>query len=275
MKWSWLGVILLGIVAAVCMAGIVALMPAYLRPVKQDDAVPAEVKMVVAAEPLEAMEMVDASSVKVTTVAASEAPEKYLSSEAQVLGRVLSVGMVAGQPFTPSSFISEGGGAQLATTLPPGKRAIGIMLSEDCALLNLLYPGCIVDVLATQRGAKDTDVARILLEGIPVLAIEDHSIVSKDKPDSNSSIMDRSKKKTVVLMVDPAEARLIQANQQQSVISLVMRNPSEPVVASNVPAVEPAEEKITTPPPSPQVHEITVYRDGKPEKYKILLAKAR
>ena len=141
--------------------------------------------------------------------------------------------MVEGQVLTESCFVTEGSGAQLAAALPHGMRAVSITLSGRAVSGGLLYPGCVVDVLASfSLPSVDRDrgqaISTTLLHGIQVLAVEDATIVSKRDDKKKSTLKGNrtsSGRVTIALMVDPRQAEALQLARDYGKISLAMRNP--------------------------------------------------
>ena len=74
----------------------------------------------------------------------------------------------------------------MAAAIPHGMRAISIMFPNHAITGGLLYPGSIVDILASFRlPSKDRvrgkAISTTLLQGIQVLAVENISILMKDQ----------------------------------------------------------------------------------------------
>lgn len=247
MKWSVLGLVLVGIVAAVCAAVLVAAIQAGgFANLGQGSQSSAPVLVAVATRDLPVMTKLGESDVEVKSVPRSGAPERFYSDPVQVVGKVITFPVRKGQPFVRKDFAPEGSGVQLATALEFGMRAVSIALTEHGALYGLLYPGSVVDVIASFRGAsgpnkKDDPVAVTLLKGIPVLGVESETVVSSDRGDTEDP-KDASKTKTketkelyrsrsgrwlVTLMVDPVQAQALQLVMQQGTITLAMRNPQD------------------------------------------------
>jgi pilus assembly protein CpaB len=273
MKWSLLAVISLGLVAALCMAGIVILLPTYLHGPVVKKSTGQEVQIMVAAKTLPAMSIVDATAVKTKTIPKSAAPEKYASDGSQVVGKVLVIPMVEGQPFTSGCFVSEGSGAHLASALGNGMRAFGILLGEDAALTGLLYPGGIVDVLVAQKASSDKSdpTARLLLQAVQVLSVEDRSIVSGDEAGAGvTSKLDRARKRLVTLMVDGEQAKLLHSATQCGTVTLAMRNPLDTSRAVTLP---PVIRKVAAPAQATAAPwELTILRAGQAETRKFVAA---
>jgi pilus assembly protein CpaB len=173
----------------------------------------------------------DALAVK--TVSSRDAAAGAYTSPIQVIGKVLSVPVVAGQAFTKRIFVVEGTGIQLAAALKEGMRAVSVSLSDYGGLQGLLYPGSVVDVLAsfkrpTVGTASGEGTSITLLRGIQVLGVENETIVSAESGEEPSSPQRggvRNRKWQVTLMVTPEQAQMLQLVMEYGIIGLSLRNP--------------------------------------------------
>jgi Flp pilus assembly protein CpaB len=117
-------------------------------------------------------------------------------------------------------------------------RAVSVALSSSSVSGGLLYPGCVVDVLATFKlaGANRNDIkgeaiSTTLLYGIQVLAVQGESVISKPEDEtkskltSQSNLANSSQRVSVVLLVDPKQAEALQLAMDNGTVSLAMRNP--------------------------------------------------
>jgi len=232
MKWPIVALLLLGVLAAVCAAILIGTLRSGASPEKN---LSEETDVMLATRSLPAMSVVISQYVKKNTVPRDKLPAGYLTSPAQVIGRVLAVPVVEGQVLTQSCLVTEGTAAQLAAALPYGMRAVSLVISNNSFAEGLLYPGCVVDVLVSfklqsARGqAKGEALSTTLLRGIEVLAVEDVSVVSKQSKEgeSSSSVVGRNRgdRVRITLMVDSKQAEALQLATTQGSISLAMRNP--------------------------------------------------
>jgi len=231
-KWSIIVLVLLGLTAALC----TALLTASIRAQQFREVVhlpSPDVKILVAAKDVPAMTTIDATVIAEKTVPSNHAPESYFSEPAQVMGKVLTVPMTEGQVFTRASFPIEGTGSHLATLLPQGKRAVCVSLSDYSGLEGLLYPGCVVDVLASfkvpSQNTLGKAVSTTLLENIEILAVENLTVGSSSEEKQNSlrSSQQANRKLLVTLMVDSRQAEALQLAMEHGAISLAMRNPKD------------------------------------------------
>jgi pilus assembly protein CpaB len=272
MRWQFLGLLLIGVVAAVCAAILVASLKT--APVTQQAVqapgpqAPPEVKIVVATRALDRMTTIREDMVKETKVPAEAAPEGAYPASVALVGKILVAPVVEGQPFTKNCFATSGPGVHLAATLPEGMRAMSISLSDYSSLDGLLYPGCAVDVLASfdmrsKADDKETGViSTTILRGVQVLAIEDKTAVSSGDKDEKVSRQDRRRR--VTLMVTPKQAEELQLAMEHGMLSLSMRNPQDmKLVKSNDKDITSIKEFGATPPapPAPIIVEKPVYID--------------
>ncbi len=231
MKWTITILIALGIVAALFSAILVSTMR---RDTSGERDLSKEISAVLMAKPLPAMSVITSGHIKKDTVPKDKLPAGYISSPVQAIGRVLAVPVVEGQALTQSCFVTEGTGAQLAAALPHGMRAVTVSVSDNTYAEGLLYPGCLVDVLASfklQSGklTKGESLSTTLLRGIEVLAIENLSVISQQAKQSEKSAVGISQSKgnrlRITLLVNSKQAEALQLATTNGSISLAIRNP--------------------------------------------------
>jgi pilus assembly protein CpaB len=238
MKWSVVALIFVGLISALCAAVLAAAVRAggfdALTKPKEDET---EIEVVVAAKDLPAMTVIEADAVTTKIIASEEKTETYYTNPLQVIGKVLSVPVVSGQVFTQKNFAADGSGIQLASALENGMRAVSISLTDYSGLYGLLYPGSVVDILATfkegaERGQRSDAISITLLRGVQVLGIEDQTVVSAPEEEGESKgskgsrgAYHRGRRWMVTLMVSSAEAQALQLAMEHGTVSLAMRNP--------------------------------------------------
>ncbi len=231
MKWSIVGLVVVGVVAALLAAMLMGLLRAGARGGGSK-----EVDIMVATQDLPAMSVVESNSVAVKKVRRSQAPEGFMTDPVQVVGKVLMLAVRQDQAFTESCFAGKGSGVNLASAVSKGKRAVSLSLTDYAAMEGLLYPGSVVDVLASFRIPKEDTrgeeiISITLLAGVQVLAVADQSVVTTPPGEAPTPSSRQERKRLVALMVTPKEAELLQIAQKYGEISLAMRNPMETVSA--------------------------------------------
>ena len=236
MKVAVICLVVFGLIAAICAAVLVAALTRGSGPTGPVAAKAEEmVDVLVAAKELQPMSVVDGDSVISKKVPKSQVPEGALLNSVQVVGKVLTDHMIANKPFTKSCFAREGVGVYLASAVPPGKRAMSIMLTDWSGMAGLLYPGSVVDVLVSFKTlgvngrTNETEVqATTLLQGLQVLAIGSQSIADDEYKDKETGALANRGQinfRMVTLLVDPKQAEILQLAMQSGSISLAMRNP--------------------------------------------------
>jgi pilus assembly protein CpaB len=244
MRWSIIGLVGLGLFAALCAAVLVSVLRidgyGTHSPEARD-----EVAIVVAVKALPAMAVVRSGDVATRAVLRSEAPQGYVPGLPRVIGKALLRPMVEGQPFTEACFVSEGSGAQVAAALPEGMRAVSLSLPEQSGLESVLYPGAVVDVMVSFNSmpgsseAAGNAVATTLIQKVQVLGVEHETVFTTEGRDKTGqpATVRKGERRLVTLRVDPAQARSLQLAVDHGIISLAMRNPLDQGVVEPKPAL--------------------------------------
>ena len=231
-RWSIVLLAAFGIVAALAAAVLTASLSAGQIQAVMPSA-PKDVTILVASMEMKAMSMVDAESIVEKVVSAEDAPPRYYTEPAQIIGKVLSLPLIEGQAFSKGSFPQEGSGLHLASYLPMGKRAVNVSLSDYSGLEGLLYPGSIVDVLASFKISSSSKIGRAvsttLLQNIEVIAVENLTIVSNSEVAEAAARTSGGMRKNllITLMVDSRQAEALQLAIEHGSIALAMRNPGD------------------------------------------------
>jgi pilus assembly protein CpaB len=239
-RWSIVFLALFGVVAALAAAVLTASLSAQRIQAAAPEA-EREVTILVAAKDLPAMQTVKKDDVVEKVVKVSAAPKEYYSDPAQIVGKVLSLPVVEGQTYSDENFPSEGSGLLLATHLPKGKRAVQLALDDYAGLEGLLYPGCIVDVVASFRVDTSAKIGRAvsttLLQNIQVLGVEGSTVVHKETEEEQQgrTRASRNMRKSlmVTVMVDSRQAEALQLAMEHGSVSLALRNPGDEVVSDS------------------------------------------
>jgi Flp pilus assembly protein CpaB len=143
----------------------------------------------------------------------------------------------AGQVITKNLFPKEGTGLYVAANLAPGMRAVSIALKGQSGLEGLIYPGCLVDVIATFKLESNSKlgeaVSTTLLENIRVLAVEDIA-VGQNMESTQDGVEKAAAQRAVAargmyvtLLVDAKQAEALQLAVDRGTVSLAMRNPED------------------------------------------------
>ena len=224
MKWSVIGLVTVGLVAATCVAILVALLPGRGNGQTQLK----EVQLIEAVGSLERGTVVTRDHVAVRKVPRGHEPDNAFRDQGQVIGKRLIRSMSKGQIFTKAYFPTEGTGLELASQLPSGMRAVSLAISDSSGLRGLLYPGSTVDILVSLRSSNnDESVSKTLLEEVQVLAIGSKTASSPEEEDGKQPKVERAKKMIVTIAVYPEQAQKLQLAMKHGTLSLALRNPGD------------------------------------------------
>lgn len=145
-------------------------------------------------------------------------PGSYLSSTVfseteagRVVGRRLAVDLRKGEPVLGIALQSHDADS-LASSLPPGRRALTVAVDELNSHAGMLRAGDLIDLYLVQERDRDDSRIGLLLEQVAVLATG-----------STSSGADRADFDTVTLLVDAEQAGRILLAQRAGGLSVVLR----------------------------------------------------
>jgi pilus assembly protein CpaB len=232
MKLQYIGLIGVGLIAALCAMVLIAWTQNNAKPVSDT------VDVVVTTADVPALTKITAEMCDIKKMAKGQAPKVAMADPTSVIGQVVLVPLNKGQPYTQQCFAPEGSGFHLASTLPTGKRAVTVALADYSVLEGLLYPGSTVDVIASfdmrMKGDNHTGViSKTLLHGIQVLAVENKTVVSQSSAAEDAGAKGNENRRKVTLLVDPDQAELLQLAMVHGVISLAMRKPNDKTEGSD------------------------------------------
>ena len=234
MKGSVIILLVLGVLAAICAAVLVAVLGVGRTMGRGGGDAAGQEPMstvLVAARAMTPMEVVDQTSLTATSIPRSKLTPGTFSNPAEIIGKALAVPMLEGQAFGRACFADEGTRTKLASSVPAGKRAVGVTLTEHAGLDGVLYPGCIVDVLVSFKGSENVEPFSVtLLSAVEVLAIERATIIPADPAKKEELEIGASRQNSgrrVTLLVDLKQAKALQVAMDHGVISLALRNPRD------------------------------------------------
>jgi Flp pilus assembly protein CpaB len=191
----------------------------------------AMVDAVLAQADLPARTRLVADHVRVEQVPKTGLPTGCYMSPAQAIGKTLKIAVVKGQPLAASCCLPE---TAIDDLLKPGMLAFQISLARRSTAVDLLYPGCIVDVFATfplQDRKRGEAVTTPLLQNIQVLGVRDETVISaSEEKEKDGSFLSRksaghSGDVTVALEVTSRQAAALQLAMERGTLGLAMRNP--------------------------------------------------
>lgn len=180
---------------------------------------PALANIAVAAHDLQRGSKIAAEDVKMSPYLEKTLPQGHFSTLEAIVGRVVlspvsSTGPILESDLAPLS-LSKGG---MASIINPQKRAMAIKVDHVIGVAGFLQPGHLVDVLVAveQPGEGNDQIAKTVLENIPVLSVGAQTEDSEDKKAKKSVTV-------VTLEVNLEEGEKLALAVNQGRIQLALR----------------------------------------------------
>jgi len=166
---------------------------------------------------------------------AVEIPEKehqrgVFSEEKALLEKTLLFPVTLNEPITQNKLASMGGAEGVSATIPPGKRAVSVQVTDSTSAAGLILPRSHVDVIFTRTGSMAEALSKVILEDISVLSVGRNTEIAITDPKaaaaaSSSAALNPTAQRAVTLLVTPEEAAKLELAKNNGKIGLVLRNP--------------------------------------------------
>jgi len=230
MKWSVVGLVILGILAAISAAVLVGALKAGHGD-STHVVVNPDIMIVVATRTLPPKTVLEGSMLKTVPQPRDQAPPNAITDITQAAGKVLIRGVAEGEVLKRDLFAPEGGTVQLAAQLNKDKheRGIEINVTDAGGLVGKLIPGSIVDVLVAVHKQGDEAPESIsipLLQYVQVMGVDQLTVVAPE-PDKKADTNPHQGMHKVMLNVDDEQAQKLQLAQLVGTLYLVLRNPTD------------------------------------------------
>ncbi|HET9356385.1 MAG TPA: Flp pilus assembly protein CpaB [Sphingomicrobium sp.] len=219
-------------IVALAVAVVLGLVAVYLanaywsaRDARADSASRGNIRVAVAAVPLDYGAAVTADKIRFASYPANSLPPGVYRTVAQLIPQ--GKARIALRPIQPNQLLlssdltGEGENASIAALLPDGKRAASVRINDVSGVAGFIKPNDTVDVLITRQAIGDNreaQVTDILLQNIRVVAM-DQQAANKDAQPAVARV--------ATLEVTPLDAQKLALGQQIGTISLVLRKPGE------------------------------------------------
>jgi Flp pilus assembly protein CpaB len=244
MKWSVVGLVLVGLIAAVAVTFIFAeyRTGGSLKDLFQPREDTRTVVYVVAAKELPSMTILDNSKVKSVEELLSEAPEEiresvrknppeHFTHAEDLFAKVVKLDLPEGKPIFRNDLVK----GRLDAQLEENERAVAVPLDDTKGLAGILQPGSLVDIVATFRPPAGSAYQRarpfsmVLIPARQVLGINQELVVRPTGgEDENAKAGTRPgsrRARMVTLRLTREEASRLILAQETAKIHLSLRNP--------------------------------------------------
>jgi pilus assembly protein CpaB len=178
-------------------------------------------KLVITKSPVELAQTLTMEQLEVVEWPETAVPPTAIQDPTLLVGRVARTEFAVGEPIIEPRLAPKGAGSGLAATIPNGKRAMTVKVSESSGVAGFIHPGDLVDVIATMQiklskvDDNEITVSRVVLQRIKVLAVGEELTAPNAKP---------IKVPVVTLLVLPEESEKLALASSHGELALTMRS---------------------------------------------------
>ncbi len=188
------------------------------------------IKVQAAARDLGAGTRLRKGDVRVVEIPEKEHPRGVFTDEKALLEKTLLFPVTMNEPITQNKLAAMGGIEGVAATIPPGKRAVSVQVTDSTSAAGLIVPRSHVDVVFTRTGSMAEALSKVILEDVAVLSVGRTTEVSATDPKaaaaaSTAQVNTSTTQRAVTLLVTPEEAAKLELAKNNGKIGLVLRNP--------------------------------------------------
>ena len=179
-------------------------------------------------------------------------PGSYTSHE-EVIDKVTTQAIVAGEILMKARFVEEGDGSTLAAMVSKNMRAVTVRVDDVIGVAGFLLPGNRVDVVAARRENRRA-VTDTILQNVLVLAVDQTASANDNEP-----VIVRA----VTLEVSPDQAEVLVRGREEGSIQLTLRNPLDEEPEEIEPETKPAPKRnvvVRQAPSRPKPSTVTIIR---------------
>jgi len=237
---------------------------------KPGDASPAPVAatktVVVASQPLRFGHQLSPQTLREVAWPEGAVPTGTFTTVADLLApgkRIVLYSIEPNEPILASKITGPGQKGTLSAILQEGMKAVTVRVNDVEGVAGFVLPGDHVDVLMTRNSDKNSTSTDLVLQNIPVLAVDQVADNAADKP---------TVARAVTLEVDTGAAQRLSLAATAGALSLALRKAGEQMVegARRITLMDLDSPYMTVRPTNAKsMATITVTRSGKPQDYNV------
>jgi pilus assembly protein CpaB len=189
------------------------------------------VRVQAAARDLSAGTKLRKGDLRTVEVPEREQPRGVFSDEKGLLDKTLLFPVSLNEPVTQNKLAAIGGAEGVAATIPQGKRAISVQVTDSTSAAGLILPRSHVDVVFTRTGSMSEALSKVILEDITVLSVGRNTEIATTDPKAVTASataapgQNATAQRAVTLLVTPEESAKLELAKNNGKIGLVLRNP--------------------------------------------------
>jgi pilus assembly protein CpaB len=139
-----------------------------------------------------------------------------------------STGILAGEFILRGRLADSKNGTALAAKVRPGFRAFAVTADGALTRSRLVFPGAIVDLVATFRDMRSA-YSKVLVENVRVLSLESDVDVETNRQydQSDADSARRATDTVVTIELTPEQAEVVALTSREGKVDLVLRGPTD------------------------------------------------
>jgi pilus assembly protein CpaB len=179
----------------------------------------AKVSVVVATRDMPLGTLLRQADVKVVRYPEKDIPKGVLFQAKDAWNKVLLVPMNHNEPVLLAKLSAQNSTEGVASTIPEGRRAVSVPITDVSGVAGLIQPNSQVDVLFTRPGSMAEATTSTILQNVRVLS-------TGRQTQTGQAVDPRAPRSPVVtLVLTPADAQKLELAKNEGKISLSLRNP--------------------------------------------------
>lgn len=160
---------------------------------------------------------VEERHLKIIDMPKDSAPPGSFTIKEDVVDKVTTQQIVAGEILMKARFVEQGAGSTLAALVTKNMRAFTVRVDDVIGVAGFLLPGNRVDVVSARKEGRRA-ITDTILRNIEVLAVDQTASTNDNEP-----VIVRA----VTLQVTPDQAETLVKGREEGSIQLTLRNPLE------------------------------------------------
>ena len=185
--------------------------------------------VVVAAKQISAGTKLAETDLAIKQLPAQAVPKGYPSSIEQIKGRIVKNTLQTEEIITEGKLVGVGAVGGLPSVIPPGQRAITLMVNDVIGVGGFVNPGDRVDVLAIYKKSANENISNTVLQNLLVLAAGDKIFDATNIQEPQNMVVPN-----LTLAVSPKEAEVLYLASEASKLQFVLRPRSENNIVSSI-----------------------------------------
>jgi len=215
------------LIAAIALGGVASYsIYNYLQSQQQEvDRAKSELgAIVVAAEPIPFGARIEEKHLKKVIWPKANIPSGTFTDPAPLIGRTVVSSVVAGEPLMEAKLApTEAKGGFMAYLIPEGHRAMAVAVNEVVGVGGFVLPNSTVDVVVTTTPPGGTQMSKIVLQNLKVLAVGQ----KMEEKEGKAIIVP-----TVTVSITPDEAEKLALASNSGPLQLLLRGTTDDVATS-------------------------------------------